>query len=65
MEPERDRPLAWLIYGIGYFVAIFAAPHNTLANWGLPLYMTAISFSIALPLVLHRLRRNIPLRDWA
>jgi hypothetical protein len=65
MEPARDRPLAWLIYGAGYFLAIFATPQNTLANWGLPLYMTAISFTIALPLILHRVRRNIPLKEWA
>jgi hypothetical protein len=64
-EPTRDRPLSWLLYGIGYFLAIFAAPENTFANWALPLYMTTISFSVALPLVLYRFRRNLPLREWA
>jgi hypothetical protein len=63
-EPDRDRPFAWLLYGIGYFLAIFAAPENTFANWALPLYMTAISFSVALPLLLHRFRQHVPLREW-
>ena len=63
-EPDRDRPLAWLLYGMGYFLALFAAPQNTFANWALPLYMTAISFSVALPLVLHRFRQHAPLREW-
>ena len=63
-EPDRDRPFAWLLYGCGYFLAVFAATQNTFANWALPLYMTAISFSVALPLVLHRLRRNVSLSEW-
>jgi hypothetical protein len=63
-EPDRDRPFAWLLYGVGYFLALFAAPENTFANWALPLYMTAISLSVALPLVLYRFRRHVPLREW-
>ena len=63
-EPARDRPFAWVLFGIGYFLALFAAPENTFANWGLPLYMTAVSFSVALPLALYRLRENVPLREW-
>jgi len=63
-EPERDRPFAWVLFGIGYFLALFAAPENTFASWGLPLYMTAVSFSVALPLALYRLRENVPLREW-
>ena len=63
-EPDRDRPLAWVLFGIGYFLAVFAVPENTFANWGLPLYMTAVSFSVALPLALHRLHQNVPLREW-
>jgi hypothetical protein len=63
-HPEADRPLPWLIFGLGYFLAIFASPQESLANWGLPLYMTAVSFSVALPLAIHRLRRNAPLSEW-
>jgi hypothetical protein len=63
-EPERDRPLAWVLFGIGYFLAVFAAPENTFANWVLPIYMTAVSFSVALPLALYRLREKVPLGEW-
>jgi len=63
-EPERDRPVAWVIFGIGYFLAVFAAPENTFANWSLPVYMTAVSFSVALPLALYRLREKAPLGEW-
>lgn len=63
-EPDRDRPFAWVLFGIGYFLAVFATPENTFANWGLPLYMTAVSLSVALPLALHRFRQNVPLREW-
>jgi len=64
-EPDHDRPISWLVFGTGYFLAIFAAPENTLANCGLPLYMTAISFNVALPLVLYRFRQSVPLKEWA
>ena len=63
-QPDRDRPFPWLLFGFGYFLAVFAAPDNTFANWAVPLYMTAITFTVALPLVLYRFRRDIPLREW-
>jgi hypothetical protein len=63
-EPDRDRPFAWVLYGIGYFLALFAVPENTFANLLLPLYMIAISFTVALPLVLYRMRQSVPLREW-
>lgn len=64
-EPDRDRPLAWVLFAIGYFLAVFAIPENTFANWILPLYMTLIALIVAFPLVLHRFRRRLPLRQWA
>jgi hypothetical protein len=63
-HPDGDRPLAWLIFGTGYFLAVFAAPQQTLANWGLPVYMTAVSFTVALPLAIYRFRNNAPLTEW-
>lgn len=64
-EPDRDRPFAWVLFAVGYFLAVFAIPENTFANWILPLYMTLVALVVAFPLALHRLRRHIPLRDWA
>ena len=64
-EPDRDRPLAWVIFAIGYFLAVFAIPQNTLANWIVPLYMTLVALLVAFPLALHRLRRRVPVKHWA
>jgi hypothetical protein len=64
-EPDRDRPLAWVIFAIGYFLAVFAIQQDTLANWIVPLYMTTVALVVAFPLVLHRLRRGVPLNQWA
>jgi hypothetical protein len=63
-QPQEDRPLPWVIFGVGYFLAIFAAPQHALADWGLPLYMTAVSFSVALPLAIYRLREQMPWSEW-
>jgi len=64
-EPDRDRPLAWVMFAIGYFLAVFAIPQNTLANWIVPLYMALVALVVAFPLALHRLRRRVPLKHWA
>lgn len=64
-QPDRDRPFAWVVFAIGYFIAIFAIEQNTVANWILPLYMTLVSLVVAFPLALYRLRRRMPLRHWA
>lgn len=63
-EPEQDRPLAWIIFAIGYFLAIFALPQDTLANWILPLYMSLVALVVAFPLTLHRLSQRAPLKQW-
>ena len=63
--PDHDRPLAWVLFAVGYFLAVFAIPENTFANWIVPLYMTLIALIVAFPLALHRLRRRIALRHWA
>jgi hypothetical protein len=64
-EPDRDRPFAWVIFAVGYFLAIFAIPEDTLANWIVPLYMTVVALAVAFPLALYRLRLRVPLREWA
>lgn len=63
-EPDRDRPFAWVMFAIGYFLAVFAIQQNTLANWIVPLYMTLIALVVAFPLALYRLRRRVPLKHW-
>ena len=63
-QPDRDRPLSWVVFAIGYFVAVFAIPEDTVANWILPVYMTVVSLVVAFPLVLYRLRQRTQLRHW-
>jgi len=63
-QPDRDRPLAWVMFAVGYFVAMFAIPQNTFANWVVPVYMTLVALVVAFPLALHRLRRRMPLKQW-
>lgn len=64
-EPDRDRPLAWVIFAIGYLLAVFAIQQDTFANWIVPLYMSVVALVVAFPLALYRVRRRVPLRHWA
>ena len=64
-QPDRDRPFSWVVFAMGYFLAIFAIPQDTVANWILPLYMTVVSLVVAFPLALYRLRQRMPLKHWA
>ena len=63
-QPEGDRPLAWCFFAVGYGLAIFAITEHTFANYVLPLYMFFGALSVALPLILYRLRKKIPLSEW-
>lgn len=62
--PEKDRPFAWGLFALGYGLSIFAIPEHTIANYALPLWMFFLGSFIALPLILHRVRHRIPLKDW-
>ena len=63
-EPEGDRPFAWFIFGVGYFLAIFAITERTFANYVLPIYMVAGASIATLLLVIPRIHRRIPLKEW-
>ena len=63
-NPMKDRPFAWGIYAFGYFLAIFAVPERTFANYVLPLYMAAGSGIATLLLAVPRYRRGVPLKEW-
>lgn len=64
-EPDHDRPLAWVIFAIGYLLAVFAIQQDTFANWIVPLYMSVVALVVAFPLALYRVRRRVPLKHWA
>ncbi len=63
-HPDEDRPFAWALFAIGYGLAFFAIPESTFANYILPAYMVTASLNIMFPLVLYRLKKNIPLKEW-
>jgi Na+/melibiose symporter-like transporter len=63
-KPMEDRPFAWGMYAFGYFLAIFAMPEQTFANYVLPLYMTVGSGIATLLLAIPRIRRGVPLKEW-
>jgi hypothetical protein len=63
-QPLEDRPFAWGMYAFGYFLAIFAMPEQTFSNYVLPLYMAVGSGIATLFLVVPRIRRRVPLKEW-
>jgi hypothetical protein len=64
LRPDGDRPFAWLLFSIGYGLAIFAISEHTFANYILPVYMFLGAWIIALPLALYRWKQKIPLSEW-
>lgn len=63
-SPGEDRPLAWGCFSIGYGLAIFAISEHTVANYALPLYMFAGSMSVTTILLVFRVKKHIPLKEW-
>ena len=63
-HPSEDRPFAWALFALAYGFAVFAITEHTFANYILPLYMFFGSFSITLPLTLHRVKNKTPFKEW-
>jgi hypothetical protein len=63
-QPDGDRPFAWVFFAVGYGLAIFAITEHTFSNYVLPLTMFLAALSVALPLVLYRWKKKIPLSEW-
>lgn len=63
-EPEGDRPFAWALFAVGYFLAVFAITERTFSNYVLPLYMTVGSSTATLLLAIPRIERQIPIKEW-
>jgi len=62
--PQDERPFAWILYFVGFSVALFGIENYTLVNLILPVYMIGGSFSVVYPLVAYRLRKRVALREW-
>jgi hypothetical protein len=63
-DPLEDRPIAWGIFAFGYGLALFAVPEYTFANCVLPVYMTLGSTTVMCILASHRIKHNIPIKEW-
>jgi hypothetical protein len=63
-EPDGDRPIPWLLFAIGYFIAIFAIEEKTFANYVLPLYMTALALTLTTLLAIPRIKRRASIKEW-
>lgn len=62
--PDSDRPFAWILFAIAYGLAIFSITEPTFANYVLPIYMVVGASSVALPLVLYRVKIRATLNEW-
>lgn len=63
-QPDGDRPFAWVLFAVGYLLAIFAITEHTFVNYILPFYMFFGAIIIALPLTLYRWRHKASLSEW-
>ncbi|MBI2109016.1 MAG: hypothetical protein HYT93_02425 [Parcubacteria group bacterium] len=63
-NPQDDRPFMWVLFGVGYSIAMFAVTENTFANYFLPAYMLALASFVSIPLFVYRIKNKIPLREW-
>jgi len=62
--PDEERPLAWIFFFLGSFIAVFGIEHHTLQSLLLPVYMTIGAFLVVFPLIRYRIRMRIPIRHW-
>lgn len=62
--PDEERPLAWIFFFLGSFIALFGIEHYTLESMLLPVYMSIGAFSVVFPLIRYRIRMRIPIRHW-
>lgn len=63
-DPSMDRPFAWGTFCLASVMNIFAIPEITIANYAYPIHMAVCSFFITLPLIMHRVRLQTPLKEW-
>ena len=62
--PEEETPLAWILFFLGFLIALFAIEDHSLESMLLPVYMTIGTFFVVFPLVRYRIRMKIPLKNW-
>jgi hypothetical protein len=64
VAPQQETPLAWILFFLGSFIALFAIEIYTLESMMLPVYMAIGSSFVVFPLIRYRLKMKIPIRRW-
>lgn len=63
-NPSKDRPLMWLIFSLGYGLAIFSITTPDLANYSLPVYMFIGSIIVSVPLIKYQIKEKNSFKEW-
>lgn len=64
LQGSKDRPLHWIISGLGYLLSMCLIPSITLPNLALP-FLGILYLGMAVPLIVYRVKNKIPFRKWA
>lgn len=63
-NPQEDRPVPWILLGIGYGLSMLAIEEHNFSNDIIPLYIVIITTIITFILTRYRLKKHVPLREW-
>ena len=63
-NPSLDRPFAWGLFCLASALNILAVSEYTFANYAYPVYMAVGSSFITLPLIIWRVKKQVPLKEW-
>ncbi len=59
----KDRPVPWIMSGLGYCLSIFLIPEGTLPNLTVPL-LGLIYLVMSIPLLCYVTKNKIPFKKW-
>lgn len=63
-KPNLDRPVAWIMFTLGFALSTYVTFQGTITEWILPAYMTILGGVLAFQLTWYRLKMQVPWRDW-
>lgn len=63
-SPSEEKPLAWILFSLGFLIALFAIENHSIESTLLPAYMAIGSFFVVFPLVRYRIKMKIPIKNW-
>jgi len=63
-SPSEEKPLAWILFSLGFLIALFAIENHSIESTLLPAYMAIGSFFVVFPLVQYRIKMKIPIKNW-